>query len=236
MFKKCPEMAHLKDMLPTLTKSKEAKEFLKMLEEQTSETKKVRELGYRDYKLVKIKLETIESIVGGNLNRPSSIAKEIEAKVKELESKTKKKSTEEDFGQVAYFNRNPQGELIYSSNQVRQYFLKNLRIAGIGETAVNQIYFNNAQIQTNGHKFYIEQWPVIVGGMGRGIKSAESLPAGLTIELSFSYPFIGTKIKSPGQLRKVLDFITTNGRGFSSYSKKFGKCKLVEFKAEELKF
>lgn len=237
MFKKCPEMAHLKDMLPTLTKSKEAKEFLKLLEGQSSDTKKARELGYRDYKVVKIKLETIEPIVGGNLNRPLSIAKEIEGKVKELESKAKKKkNSEEDFGQIAYFNRNPQGELIYSSNQVRQYFLKNLRIAGVGETAVNQIYFNNAQIETNGHKFYVEQWPVIVGGQGRGIKSAESLPAGISIELSFSYPFTGTKIKSPEQLKKVLEFITTNGRGFSSYSKKYGKCKLVDFQVEELKF
>ncbi len=237
MFKKSPEMAHLKDMLPTLTKSKEAKEFLKMLEGQTSETKKVRELGYRDYKLVKLKLDTIEPIVGGNLNKPSSISKEIEGKIKELESKSKKKkNTEEDFGQIAYFNRNPQGELIYSSNQVRQYFLKNLRIAGIGETAVNQIYFNSASINANGHKFYVDQWPVIVGGQGRGIKSAEALPAGISIELSFSYPFTGTKIKSPDQLKKVLEYITVNGRGFSSYSKKYGKCKLVEFGVEELKF
>lgn len=236
MFKKSPEMAHLKDLLPTLTKSKEAKEFLKVLEGETSDTKKVRELGYRDYKLVKLKLETIEPIVGGNLNKPLSIAKEIEQKVNELESKAKKKKTDEDLGQIAYFNRNVLGELIYSPNQVRQYFLKNLRIAGIGETAINQIYFNAAFISNNGHKFYIEQWPILVGGQGRGIKSAEALPAGITIGLSFSYPFTGTKVKSPEQLKNVLEFITVNGRGFSSYSKKFGKCKVVDFKADELKF
>jgi len=241
MFKKSPEMAHLKDMLPTLTKSKEAKEFLKILEGQTSDTKKIRELGYRDYKIVKLKLETTESIIGGNLNKPSSIAKEIEGKVKELESKTKKKNTsEEDFGQMAFFNRNIKGELIYSPNQVRQYFMSNLRIAGIGGAAIDNIYFNEATIQPNGHKFYVEQWAVLITSgnttTGRGVKSAEALPAGITIELSFSYPFTGTKIKSSDQLKKVLEFITVNGRGFSSYSKKFGKCKLVEFNAEELKF
>ncbi len=224
MFKKSPEMAHLKDMLPTLTKSKEAKEFLKTLEGETSDTKKIRELGYRDYKLVKLKLETIEPIVGGNLNKPSIIAKEIEEKVNALESKAKKKKTDEDLGQIAYFNRDAQGELIYTPNQVRQYFLKNLRIAGIGETAVNQVYFNSASINQNGHKFYVEQWPILVGGQGRGVKSAEALPAGISIELSFSYPFTGTKVKSSDQLKNVLEFITVNGRGFSSYSKKFGKC------------
>lgn len=240
MFKKSPEIAHLKDLLPTLTKSKEAKEFLKTLEGQTSDTKKVRELGYRDYKFVTLELETVQPIVGGNLNKPLMIAKEIEVKVKELESKMKKKKTDEDFGQLAYFNRNTEGELVYSPNQVRQYFMTNLRIAGIGGAAIDNIYFNEAKIEANGHKFYVEQWPVLITSgnttTGRGVKSAESLPAGVSIQLSFSYPFTGTKIKSPDQLKNVLEFITVNGRGFSSYSKKFGKCKLVEFKAEELKF
>jgi hypothetical protein len=241
MFKNCPETAQLKDMLPTLTKSKEAKEFLKMLEGQTSETTKAKELGYRDYKIVKLKLETTQPIIGGNLNKPLSIAKEIEGKIKEIESKAKKKkNNEEDFGQMAFFNRNAQGELIYSPNQVRSYFLSNLRIAGIGGAAIDNIYFNEAKIEPNGHKFYIEQWPVLITSgnttKGRGVKSAEALPAGITIELSFSYPFTGTKVKSTDQLKNVLQFITVNGRGFSSYSKKFGKCKVVDFQTEELKF
>ena len=84
MFKKCPEIAQLKDMLPTLIKSKGAKDFLKVLEGESSGTKKKRELGYRDYKKVKIKLLTTQPIVGGSLQKPKEIDSEIKKKVSEI--------------------------------------------------------------------------------------------------------------------------------------------------------
>lgn len=235
IFKKCPETAHLKDILPSLINKKEYKDFLDMLEGQTSDTKKKRELLYRDYKTVSIELETIQPIVGGSLNKPKVISQEIKETLKKIEEGKKKKKTEEEsMESISYLNRNYEGKPYYPSNAVRQYFLKNLRIAGLGDTAVNQIDFNEAIVEPNGHKFYVEQWPVIIGGQGRGIQSAEALPPGITIKTQFSFPFTGTKIESPEKLKKVIEYQARNGRGFSSYSKKFGKCKLTQFDVKRL--
>lgn len=235
VFKKIPEVAHLKDMLPTLIKSKQAKDFLRQLEGETSDTTKKRELGYRDYKQVKIKLLTTQPIVGGSLNRPANLSPDVEKKLEDIKKKSKKNEAQED-AQIseAFISRDSQGNFIYTPNQVRQYFLKNLRIAGLGDSAVNQIYFNPAKINPNGHKAYLEQWPIIINGQGRGVKTAEALPAGVEIDVGFSFPFTGTKIDSPEKLKQILEFIVQNGVGFSSYSKKFGKCELADFRVEKM--
>lgn len=224
MFKNCPETAHLKDMLPTLVKDKAASKFLKALEEQSSDSKKVKELSYRDYKKVTIKLLTTEKIVGGSLNKPQALPADVEAAIKGAD----------DVDNISYFNRDSSNTLVFTRNQVRQYFMKNLRLAGLGETAVNQIYFNEAVIQPNGHKYSIEQWPIIINGMGRGVKNAECLPAGVEITTSFVFPFKGTKITTEDQLKSVINFFTANGVGFSSYAKKYGRCTLVDFKVENI--
>lgn len=239
MFKKCPEISQLKDLLPTFCKSKEAKEFLKTLEGQSSETTKKRELVYRDYKLIKAKFKTIEPIVGGSINKPTKLAPEIEKDVTNFEEKQKKKrkKTEEEtpHDSIGYLNRDSQGNLIYTANQVRQYFMKSLRPAGVGEAAMDQTYPSPATIDKNGQKFYLEQWPVIVG-QGRGVKTAEALPPGIIISTQMLFPFNGTKIKSPEKLKAVLEYMAPQGRGFSVYAKKFGRCNLIDFQVEDLPF
>lgn len=235
IFKKCPEVAHLKDMLPTLIKNKEAKEFLKELEGQSSDTKKKRELGYREYKEIVVEYETVATLVGGSLNKPEKLAPEIKSTIEKLEKeKSKKKKTDEEYGAISYIERDFDGQPILRPNSIRQYFIKNLRIAGVGETAMNQVHFNKANIEPNGHKYRIEQWPIIVGGRGRGVKSAEALPPGIKIKTKFTYPFIGTKITTPDKLKKVLEYQAENGIGFGCYTKKYGKCKLISFEVNKL--
>lgn len=236
LFKKCPEVAHLKDLLPTLVNKKEYRDFLKMLEGQSSDTKKQRELGYRDYKTIYLEFETTAPIVGGSLNKPKFIADEIKNKVAEIEKKGAEKNNEngDQVEGIAYLHRDVNDAPYYPVNMVRQYFLKNLRIAGLGDAAINQIDFNNAIIEKNGHKYGLEQWAVIIDGRGRGVKTAECLPAGILIKTQLSFPFTGTKINSPEMLRKVIEYQAENGRGFSCYSKKYGKCKLVVFEEKKL--
>lgn len=236
IFKKCPEVSQIKGkgLLPSLINKKENKEFLDLLEGKTSNTEKNRPLGYREYKNINLVFETITTIVGGSINEPEVMPEEIEEKVLEIKKLASKKKKEMIILGTGYFNRDIDGEIIYTPNQVRQYLLKNLRIDGVGEAAINQNYFDKAKILRNGHKFHIEQWSIIIDGKGRGIKTAEALHPPVRLEVSFRFPFVGTPITTPETLKQVIAYQAEHGVGFSCYCKKFGKCKLIDFQVEEL--
>lgn len=238
LFKKCPEIAHIKDLLPSFAKKKEAKVFLETLEGNSSETKKIRNLGYRDWQMVHVKLKTISPIVGGSLNRPDNIDPDLqkeEVKLKKEKGKAKK-NKEDDVFDIGYFNRDFDGNIIMTPNQVRQYFKSKLYVAGVGETALGYVQFSKAVINHGNCTPYFEQWPVIVQGQGRGVKTAEAFPSGVEITTEFIYPFTGTKIKTPEQLKQVLKTLAPIGLGFSCFGKKFGCCELIDFKATNLPF
>lgn len=245
IFKNIPENAMLKNILPSMEKSPEAADFLKKLENKNengseTETKKARELQYRNYKKVEVTLENLAPIVGGNLNKPAKLSPEVESKIHEIEQekkdkeKKKKKDKEEEDKEdmsIAYLSRDLNGNVVFYPNQIRQYLIKLLRPFGVADSAADHLRYQNSLIEPSG--FGIEQWPVIVNGKGRGVKSAESLNVGSKIHLKFLFPFKGTKIETGEQLKKAFETLA-EVTGLGCYSKKYGRCKLVDFKVSEM--
>jgi hypothetical protein len=238
IFKKIPETAMLKDILPSFEKSKEAKDFLKLLDNQTSNTTKGKDLGYRDYKSIEIVIENMSPIVGGSLNKPKKLTPEVENKFKEIEqeNKGKKKSKNDDLEEKekvekAYLIRDYEGNIVFTPNQVRQYFIKLLRPKGLADSASEHIRFKNATVEPNG--LSVEQWPLIINGVGRGVKTAESLLPGAKIHFNFLFPFTGTKIKNQTELENAFKTLCEY-TGFGCYSKKFGRCKFVSIKVRDI--
>jgi len=240
IFKKIPENAMLKDILPSFEKSKEGKEFLKTLEGQSSDTRKGKELGYRDYKNIEIILENISPIVGGTVNKPNKLSPEVESKFKELEDKEKKKkkikSDDKDDKEVeriekSYLSRDINGNIVFFPNQIRQYLIKLLRPKGIADSASEHIRFKNASIKPNG--LGVEQWPVIINGQGRGIKTAESLLPGAKIHLNFLFPFTGTKIKTQKDFEDALNSLCEY-TGLGCYAKRYGRCKFISMTVKNI--
>jgi len=218
IFKKIPETAMIKDILPSFEKSKEGKKFLEELEGQSSDTKKGRELGYRDYQLVEITLQNIAPIVGGSVNKPHKLSPEVQTKFKQIE-------TEHKDLEKAYLPRDSSGEIVFYPNHIRQYIIKLLRPMGLADSASGHIRFDNETVvEPNG--LGVEQWPVIINGSGRGIKTAESLLVGSKIKLRFLFPFIGTKITSAAQLKKAFETFAPF-TGFGCYNTRYGRCKLL---------
>jgi len=217
-----PEVAHIKDLLPTLVATEEATRIINILngaeEVGDGESKSKRDLGYAEYWEIEIDCRLLNPIIGSQPDSPW---------MRHLVRKSGVKAPKEC--DLRFWRDEKSGEIMIPSDVVCGYLRGGVRF-GLNKGDVIAKYLAADDIHIDVPEVFQVELPVISDNKGSGLTTYELVPKGTQFTMRLRIPAKG--ISDPKSfILWLAAYAPRPCRGISpARGKRFGKFEVVDYK------
>lgn len=218
-----PEVAHIKDLLPALVETEEAKHIIKVLngaeEAGDGMTKAKRQLGYAEYWEITTRVRLLNPMLGSQPSSPWL------RKIIKTSAETIKAPKDCD---LRFWRDEETGEVIIPSDVTAGWFRNGVRF-GLSKSDVLGKYIIVDDIRLSPKEIYQVVLPIIADGKGAGLNTYELIPKGTEFDIKWRVPARG--IADPMSFLKwFAAYAPRPERGLSpARGKRFGKMELIDY-------